>query len=603
MKKNVWLFLLLLNVSFLNAQTLEIDTNSNQPEQSSITKNKKGWFFSKMAVASANPLATKAGYQILQAGGNAIDAAVAVQLVLNLVEPQSSGIGGGAFLLHFDGRQIQAWNGRETAPAGAHEHMFLQQGQAMPFMDAVVSGLSVGVPGTLRMLDQAHQKQGKLAWSKLIQPAIQLAKYGFAVSERLNTLLKNDTYLKNDAQSFQYFYQANGEAWPVGHRLKNPGFAEILQRIAKKRSAALHEGEVAKAIVQKIQTHPLRPGTMQLADLKNYQPKLRESLCFDYSASQKIYRICGFPPPSSGLLTMGQIMGMLENKSIEWLTNETPNTWQPNALHAYIEASRLAYADRAMYIADPDFVQAPVGDWSSLISKKYLQERSALITDQRASQVNAGQPFLNKTNLSPMMDQPEFGTSHLSIIDAKGHAISMTTTIENGFGSRQMVSLGKKGGFLLNNELTDFSFLSHDAQGVPIANRVAAGKRPRSSMNPVLVFDVPPNGQTGSLQMSLGSPGGAAIIHYTTQTLLAMLHSKLWAQDAINLPHLGVLSPNGPVYAERGMFSKAQSDILEQKGHRLIEVDLSSGIQALQRTPKGWHGGADPRREGWVMGQ
>ena len=202
-----------------------------------------------------------------------------------------------------------------------------------------------------------------------------------------------------------------------------------------------------------------------------------------------------------------------------------------------------------------------------------------------------------------MMDQPEFGTSHLSIIDAKGHAISMTTTIENGFGSRQMVSLGKKGGFLLNNELTDFSFLSHDAQGVPIANRVAAGKRPRSSMNPVLVFDVLPNGQTGSLQMSLGSPGGAAIIHYTTQTLLAMLHSKLWAQDAINLPHLGVLSPNGPVYAERGMFSKAQSDVLEQKGHRLIEVDLSSGIQALQRTPKGWHGGADPRREGWVMGQ
>ncbi len=574
-------------------------TVPDQPEGSSGYTEKPGWANRTFAVAAANPLATDAGYQVLKAGGSAVDAAIAVQMVLTLVEPQSSGIGGGAFLMHFNGKDVEAFDGRETAPAAADEKLFLgADGKPMPFYEAVVGGRSVGVPGTLRMLETAHQQHGKLPWAKLFEPAITLAERGFKVSARLNSLLTSEKYLKSDPTAAAYFYRADGSPRAVGETLRNPELALVLRAIASAGSKALLEGEVARAIVDKVQRHPTNPGKLSLADLAAYQPVKRAPICSDYRANAKDFRICGFPPPSSGAIAVGQILGILANTNAASLPldNGVPSAdW----LHLYTEASRLTFADRALYLADPAFVAPPAGNWMSLLEPAYLAERARLIGQAPGAQsmktANPGAPGGVKTSFAPMPDQVEYGTSHISIVDSHGNALAMTTTIEDGFGARQMVR-----GFLLSNELTDFSFAPVDASGAPIANRVQAGKRPRSSMAPTLVFDK----ATGGLLMSGGSPGGALIIHYTAKTLYGVLNWGMLPQQAINLPNFASL--NGPTMLEEKRFPAATVDALKARGHELREVNMTSGLQAITRGQAHgqslWLGGADPRREGVVMG-
>lgn len=571
-------------------------TVPEQPEAASGNTAKPGWAFARQAVAAANPLATDAGHQVLRAGGSALDAAIAVQMVLGLVEPQSSGIGGGAFLLHFDGQKVTAHDGRETAPAGARGDMFMDQGKSLPFAEAVQSGHSVGVPGVVRMLEAAHRQHGRLPWAQLLQPAITLAEQGFRVSPRLHTLLQADPHLKKDPLALRYFYQPDGQAWPVGHVLRNPEYADVLRRIAQGGSRALHEGPVAQAIVARTSQAP-RPGTLNLQDLRNYQAREREALCFDHTAMSRVYRICGFPPPSSGQLAIGQMLGLLGQTQAMGpeLANGQPT---PDFLHRYTEAARLAFADRAQYVADPDFVSAPAGDWRSLLAPRYLRERSQLIGERSMKTAAPGQPGGQNASFAPMPPQTEYGTSHISVVDAQGRAVAMTSSIEAAFGARRMVStdLSRPGGFLLNNQLTDFSLSPTDAQGRPIANRVEPGKRPRSSMSPTLVFDK----VTGQLVMSGGSPGGALIIHYNTKLLIGTLHWGLNAQQAIDLPNFGSLG--GPTLLEAQRFERSTVDTLKARGHEVRSIDMTSGLQALERTPSGWFGGADPRREGVVAG-
>ena len=567
-----------------------------QPEAASGHTDKPGWAYSRQAVAAANPLATDAGLQLLRAGGSALDAAIAVQLVLGLVEPQSSGIGGGAFLLHFDGRRVQAFDGRETAPAGARTDMFLENGKPLPFDEAVLSGRAVGVPGAVRMLETAHRQHGTLPWAQLFTPAITLAEQGFQVSPRLHTLLQNDPHLRKDPLAARFFYDAKGQAWPVGHVLRNPEYAHVLRRIAAQGSRALHEGPVAQAIVARTAQPPLA-GALSLDDLQTYRPREREALCLDHTARARTYRICGFPPPSSGQIAIGQILGLLGHttpQGAEW-AGGLPS---PDFVHRYTEASRLAFADRAQFVADPDFVSAPGGDWRSLLAPDYLRLRSTLIGAQSMKVAPPGQPGGTKTSFAPMPMQPEYGTSHISVVDAHGRAVAMTTTIEAAFGARRMVTTdpARPGGFLLNNQLTDFSFAATDAQGRPIANRVEPGKRPRSSMSPMLVFDK----ASGELLMSGGSPGGALIIHYTAKLLAGTLHGGLNAQQAISLPNFGSL--NGPTLLESGRFGLAMTEALKARGHEVREMEMTSGLQAIERTATGWFGGADPRREGIVLG-
>lgn len=558
-----------------------------QKEAASGTTDKPSWATRRFAVAAANPLATDAGYQVLKAGGSAIDAAIAVQMVLGLVEPQSSGIGGGAFLLHWDGRAVEAFDGRETAPAAATETLFLKpDGTPMAFYDAVVGGRSVGVPGTLRMLELAHRQHGKLRWSQLFEPAITLAEQGFRVSPRLHTLLKSEQHLKKDAAAARYFYQPDGEPLPVGTLLRNLPYAQVLREVAAIGPDAFYSGSTARDVVAKVQGHLTNPGTLSEADLAGYRAKQRPALCSDW----KRYRLCGFPPPSSGHIAIAQILGILEQAPAvaQPLEGGSPGV---DFLHAYTEAARLAFADRALYVADPDFVAPPAGSWASLLDPAYLKERAALIGAQSMKVAKPGTPRGAAVSLAAQADQPESGTSHISIVDADGRAVAMTTTIEGQFGARQMVR-----GFLLNNELTDFSFAASDAQGRPIANRVAPGKRPRSSMSPTLVFDR----ASGQLLMSLGSPGGALIIHYTAKSLLGTLAWRLDAQQAVALPNFG--STNGPTLLEAGRFPPATVEALRARGHEVRELPMTSGLQAIERTATGWFGGADPRREGVVMG-
>lgn len=572
-----------------------------QPEVGSGITPKPGWAFRRQAVAAANPLATDAGAQVLRAGGSAVDAAVAVQAVLTLVEPQASGIGGGAFLLHFDGKRVQAFDGRETAPAGANERLFLQpDGKPMAFQAAVVGGRAVGVPGTLRALELAHKQHGKLPWASLFQPAIELAQNGFAVSPRLNTQLAADKDLLKDPVAAAYFYRPDGTPHPVGHLLKNPELAAVLRQVANLGARALYEGPVAAAVVKTVQQHPTNPGSLSQADLTAYQAKERYPLCHEHAVQQRTLRLCGFPPPSSGALAVGQILGLLaRTPSGAVPLNDVPLAdW----LHHYAEASRLTFADRALYVADPDFVTAPGGKWTSLLAPGYLDERAKLISATRMQDAPAGQPGPTNSAWAPMPDQPEYGTSHISIVDGAGRAVAMTTTIEAGFGSRMMVTTGANGlgGFLLNNELTDFSFAPADALGKPIANRVEPGKRPRSSMSPTLVFDA----ANDQLLMSAGSPGGSSIIHYTAKTLLGVFNGGLTPQAAIDLPNFA--NTGGPLLLEQQRFPPATVEALKQKGHTVNETEMTSGLQAIVRGQVHgetfWFGGADPRREGVVMG-
>lgn len=564
------------------------------PELASGWTAKPGWSAKRQMVAAANPLAAEAGYRILRQGGNALDAAIAVQMALTLVEPQSSGIGGGAFLLHWDGRAVKAWDGRETAPAGADERLFLgADGRPVPFADAVFGGRAVATPGAVVMLEAAHRAHGKLPWAALFAPAIELAEAGFPVSPRLQIQVAGNPHLARDAQARRFFFDADGRALPVGHLLRNPALAAVLRAMAAHGSAAFTQGPVAEDMVRRVRDHAV-PGRMTAADLAAYQPRQREPICTDW---QTRFRVCGFPPPSSGHLAVMQILGMLERAPApaQALVNGVPGAdW----LHTYTEAARLAFADRALFVADPDFVAAPAGDWQSLLSDAYLRQRAALIGPQSIQVASAGSPVPLRTGFAPMPDQPEHGTSHISVVDGDGRAVAMTTTLEAFFGARVMSDggTGLAGGFLLNNQMTDFAMQPVDAQGRRVANRIEPGKRPRSSMSPTLVFDK----ASGQLLMTLGSPGGPVIIHFVAKTLLGTLQWGLDAQRAIDLPNFGSL--NGPTLLEKGLFPAATVEALRARGHVVTELELTSGLQAIQRTPTGWFGGADPRREGVVRG-
>lgn len=631
----------------------------HQPEGPSGYTPKQDVTAKHFAVAAANPLATKAGYDVLKAGGSAIDAAIAVQMVLGLVEPQSSGPGGGAFLLHWDAAKrcaeavslvlcgLQAYDGRETAPALVSEDLFLKSnGQPMDFMQAVVGGRSVGTPGVMRMLELAHRAHGRLPWAALFQPAIDLATNGFAVSPRMNTMLQAERYLKEDAVAAAYFFDDKGQPWPVGHLLKNPEYAQVLKSLAQGGASALYEGEIAQAIVHKVRSHPTNAGQLSLADLRGYTPKVREPFCSSYvpsrsseappplgpepkpaplalSASASFvpvsshvsahvgaasYWLCGMPPPSSGAITIAQILGILRSSPDAGML--LGGGWGMSAsaagqgawLHRYLEASRLAFADRALYIADPDFVKPPGRDWKSLVDERYLASRAQLIGERAMKEAAAGEPAQAALGAyGAMGNQIEHGTSHISIVDGFGNSVAMTTTIEDAWGARQMVNRGKglTGGFLLNNQLTDFSFAPVDRAGRPIANRVEAGKRPRSSMSPTMVFD-----QGGNWVAALGSPGGALIIHFTAKTLLGMLDMGLSPQQAIDLPNFA--TTGGPALLEEGRFAVATQEELRRRGHTVSTVPLTSGLQAIRadmvQGERRLIGGADPRREGLVMG-
>jgi gamma-glutamyltranspeptidase / glutathione hydrolase len=569
------------------------------PEIAGTWVDKPGWTYAQVAVAAANPLAAEAGVQMLRAGGAAIDAAVAVQMVLALVEPQSSGVGGGAFLLHWDGARLEAWDGRETAPGAADERLFLQpDGRPMDLELAAVGGRAVGTPGVVMMLEQAHRRHGQLPWAQLIQPAIELADQGFEVSPRLHALLRAETALRRDAQAGAYFYRADGQPHPVGHRLRNPALAQVLRAIAAQGSAALHRGAVARDIAERVQGHAGNPGRLTTADLADYQVKRREPMCTDWLTH---YRVCGMPPPSSGHLAVMQMLGMLERLPVTSADTSAPASGVPGPdwLHVYIEAARLAFADRGQYVADPDFVASPAGGWQSLLDDGYLRQRAALIGTRAMKQALPGQTAGARSAWAPQPAQVEHGTSHISIVDGEGRGLAMTTSIEAAWGSRIMSDGGSglAGGFLLNNQLTDFSLAPTDAAGRPIANRLQPGKRPRSSMSPTLVFDR----RDGRLIASLGSPGGAAIIHYTAKALLGIFDWGLDAQRAVDAPNFG--SFENVAVLERGRFPAATLAALRARGHVVVETDLTSGAQVLRRTPEGWSGAADPRREGVVLGR
>lgn len=564
------------------------------PEAASGFAQKESVSAKKFMVSAANPHAVQAGYSILKRGGSAVDAAIATQMVLTLCEPQSSGIGGGAFMLHFDGKGVQAYDGRETAPAAVDGKLFLSpDGTPMKRSAAIVGGRSVGVPGVLRMLELAHKEQGKLAWASLFEPAIKLAEEGFVVSPRLFKLLQGDPFLKQDPVAAAYYYDEHGKPRPPGYVLKNPALAATLRTLAKEGAKAMYQGKIAQAIVEKVRNHPSNPGSLSLPDLEKYQAKKRDAICTDY----RQYTVCGMPPPSSGGIAVAQVLGILEGSNIASLT---PQNGVPRleALHLLTEAQRLAYADRDYYAGDTDFVPLPGRGVAALIDPQYLAKRATLLGEKSMGTAKPGSPpFAPDSKLSWGKDQsPELpSTSHFSIVDSEGHAVAMTTTIEDGFGSRLMVD-----GFLLNNQLTDFSFVPQDETGL-VANRVQGGKRPRSSMSPTLVFDK----NTKKLQLAIGSPGGPAIIMFVAKVLVGVLDWNLTAQQAIALPNFG--SRNGPTILETGFFSPEYIAALKAKGHTVIEYPMTSGLHGVMRGEnKGesvWVGGADPRREGIIMGE
>lgn len=580
------------------AATTTAATIPTQPEGPSGWTVKPAWPAQRFAVAAAHPLAADAGYEMLRAGGSAIDAAIAVQLVLTLVEPQSSGIAGGAFLMHWDGQQVTAIDGRETAPAAADENLFLKpDGKPMGYLQALVGGRAVGTPGLLRMLEQAHAKYGVLPWARLFEPAIRLSENGFEMGPRMHALLSGDTQLRRDPQAARYFYDASGQLLPAGTQLRNPALAAVLKQVAKGGADAFMTGAIAADIVKRVRGHASNPGLLSEADMAGYAPKLRAAICTDW---REVWRVCGFPPPSSGHIAVMQMLGMVAPSSAaQALDGGLPNTaW----LNRYAQAANLAFADRAQFVADPDFVAAPGGDWASLLAPAYLRQRAALIGPRSSGVAKAGQPGALKTAFAPQAAQPESGTSHISVVDGQGRAVAMTTTIETVFGARIMSDggTGLAGGFLLNNQLTDFALNPRDAVGLPVANRLEPGKRPRSSMAPTLVFDR----RDGRLLMSLGSPGGAAIIHYVAKTLVATQDWGLNVQQAISLPNFGAF--NGPTLLETDLFPASTAAGLRALGHEVVERDLTSGLQAIMRRPTvdggGWLGGADPRREGVVRG-
>jgi len=555
------------------------------PEHPSGWIDKQPVHAKRWMVATANPLATQAGYDILARGGSAVDAAIAVQLVLGLVEPQSSGIGGGAFLLLHDARarRLIAYDGRETAPAAAQPDRFLKNGRPLDFFDAVIGGRSVGVPGVVRLMETVHRRHGRLPWASLFAPAIALADGGFAMSPRLHLLAGSDRYI-SQPRLRAYLFGANGKVLPAGTILRNPAYARTLRALATGGADAFYAGPIAQDIVDTVTQHPFNPGDITLADLASYRTVVREPVCGAY----RLYRVCGFPLPSSGGLTVLQMLGMLER--FDLASMEPAGFW---SVHFVSEAGRLAFADRSVYMADPAFYVPPAG----LLDPAYVAARAALIrTDASLRRAEPGAPPERGAparkvawGTDAALDLPS--TTQVSIVDGEGNALAMTSTIEHQFGSHLMTA----GGFLLNNELTDFSFLP-DEDGKPVANRVEGGKRPRSSMAPTIAYD-----RAGRVAIVLGSPGGSAIINYVVKSLIAIVDWQLDPQAAADLPNFG--SRNGPTELEADTEVVHLAPKLRVLGAGVSVGEQTSGVQAIVRTRDGWVGGADARREGTAMGR
>ncbi|NOH99023.1 gamma-glutamyltransferase [Vibrio sp. 99-70-13A1] len=557
--------------------------DSVAPEHSSGIETKQLVKAKDWMVTAANPIATQAGADVLARGGNAVDAMVAVQLMLGLVEPQSSGIGGGAFLVYWDakGNQLKTYDGRETAPLDATPQLFQDNnGQPLKFYDAVVGGRSVGTPGTVKLLWDTHQQYGKLDWASLITPIIKVAQNGFTISPRLATLINNDQQrLSRFPTTKAYFFDADGQPKTAGTLLKNPEYAETLQSIASQGAKAFYQGDIASDIIATVQNVKGNPGVLAQKDFDTYTIKQRTPVCSAYES----YQVCGMGPPSSGALTVGQILSMTEQFDLKSWGPDDAKSWQVLA-----DASRLAFADRGMYMADQDYVPVPT---QGLVSTDYLKERAQQITAGKAlDSVSAGSPPWDHAMLRSQDISIELpSTSHFNIVDSDGNVISMTTTIENAFGSRLMVR-----GFLLNNELTDFSFKTHN-NGKPIANRLEPGKRPRSSMAPTIIM------QDDKPYMAIGSPGGSRIIGYVAQAIIAHTQWDMDIQEAINHPHF--LNRFGTLDVEQGTQAESFKPKLEKMGFKVNVRDLNSGLHAIRITKNGLEGAADPRREGAAIGQ
>lgn len=583
MMRSLTLLALPLAALLAGPATAQQAADTVAPESRSAITERQPVQASRQMVVAANPLAAQAGLDVLREGGNAADALVAVQTVLGLVEPQSSGLGGGAFLVWYDGASasLTTFDGRETAPAAATPDLFLgADGKPLDFFEAVVGGRSVGVPGVPRLLETVHAKYGKLPWAQLMQPAINLAESGFAVSPRMHTMVAADIgRLDTQPATRAYFFDALGASVAAGTVLRSPDYAASLRTIAEGGADAFYKGPIAGKIVAAVSGHPTNPGSLSLDDLADYQVKERPAVCAPYRGLS----VCGMGPPSSGALTIGQILGMVEPFDLASLGPD-----DPESRRIIGDASRLAFADRERYIADSDFVSIPKG----LLNPDYLKARAVPITRPTAlpdDQVTAGDPPWDKAELrldGKVFDMP--ATSHFVIVDGEGNVLSMTTSVENAFGSRQMV-----GGFILNNQLTDFSF-APEKDGKAVANRVEPGKRPRSSMAPTIVL------KDGKPIYALGSPGGSSIIPYVATTLIALVDWKLDMQAAISMPHM--VNRFGVYELEAGTSAEDFADDLEALGYKTKVGDQNSGLHGVAVTASELIGGADPRREGVALG-
>ncbi len=563
--------------------------DSVAPEYSSGRQHKSLVTAKEWMVTAANPLATQAGADILAKGGNAIDAMVTVQLMLGLVEPQSSGIGGGAFLVYWDAKkqQLTTYDGRETAPLDATPRLFQDaNGEPLTFYDAVVGGRSVGTPGTVQLMWDTHQKYGRLEWAKLIEPVIEVAQQGFEISPRLATLIAKDaTRLSRFAATKNYFFNADGSPKTAGTLLKNPHYAATLNAIAKEGAAAFYQGQIAADIINTVQQAAGNPGVLAQKDFDAYSVRQRQPVCSAYYS----FNVCGMGPPSSGALTVGQILSVTEQFDLKSRGAESAQSWQLIA-----DASRLAFADRAMYMADEDFVPVPT---QGLLDRDYLKQRAQLIKPGKAlKSVNAGSPSWHyahcattacKRSQDESIELPS--TSHFNVVDKEGNVVSITGSVENVFGSRLMVN-----GFLLNNQLTDFSFRTHK-DGKPIANRLEPGKRPRSSMAPTIIM------KNGKPYMAIGSPGGSRIIGYVAQAIIAHTQWGMNIQQAISQPH--ILNRFGTLDIEQGTYAESWQPEFEKMGFKVNVRDLNSGLHAILIQNGQLQGAADPRREGVAIGQ
>jgi gamma-glutamyltranspeptidase/glutathione hydrolase len=551
-----------------------------EPEASTGYQHKRSFQSEEFMLVAANPYASWAGKNVLVKGGSAIDAAIAIQAMLTLVEPQSSGIGGGGFILYWDNKakKLHTFDGRETAPSKARIDLFLEDGKPVKWIDAVVGGKSIGVPGILKALDMAHKEFGTLAWSELFSDSIALSNNGFTVSNRLATLLKKRIHpgLIKFRTSSIYFYP-EGKPLAEGATKKNAALARTLSSIAQNGVDSFYNGKIADNIARSVQSAIINPGLLTLTDISEYKAIKRSPVCGSY----RTYQVCGMAPPSSGGINVLQILRTLEPFNL----SQYPIGSIP-AVHLFTQASRLAYADRDMYIADSDFSRLP---YSALLSKRYLAERSKKIKlDRDMGKTYAGKPFM-LTNFIKGKSFEQPNTSHFSIVDKEGNAVSMTTSIEFAFGSGVMVD-----GFLLNNQLTDFSFDPYRYDEA-VLNRVEAKKRPRSAMSPTMVFD-----DEGHLVLVLGSPGGSRIVSYVAQTIMGVLDWGLDIQQAINLPK--VTNRNDYTALEKGTVIEKLKPMLEKMGHKVQIRDLNSGLHGIQLIDGVMIGGADPRREGVAVG-